>query len=214
MTKEEKRKILKYIIAIVLFSVFLTVWGSRLDTKPILVLVKKAGIFAPLVYVALLSIPSIIAPLSGSPILIAGYILFEEKIIFFSYLATLIPAIINFYIAKKWGRPLVTKIIGKDDMEKVDKFVQGYGLGSLVFLRVFVGYLHDFISYAYGLTKMKFLPFIIVSAIAPIPWLFIWYFYIFPRVNNVTDFSIWFLVTLIPFPIISWFYWKFINRQK
>ncbi len=214
MTRKEKKKILGYLGVIVALSVFLTVWGSRIDPRPILAFVERAGIFAPVVYVILLSIPSIIAPISGSPILIAGYILFGQKVIFFSYLATIIPAAIDFYIAKRWGRPLVTRIIGKDDMAKVDTFIKGHGLKSLIFLRVFMGYIHDFISYAYGLTNMKFLPYMVVTAIAPIPWLLIWYYYIFPRVGNITEFSFWFLITLIPFPIISWVYWKYINKKR
>ena len=186
VTAKEKKKVVSYIFLIIVVSVVLSVWGSRIDTSGIVSFVQRMGIWAPIVYVVLLAIPSIIAPLSGSPI----------------------------FIARKWGRAWVEKLVGKDDMAKVDSFTKDYGLSSLIFLRIFQGYIHDFVSYTYGLTNIKFVLYIVVSILAPIPWLLLWYFYIFPRINSVTDFSLWFLITLIPFFIISWFYWKYKSRKK
>ena len=214
MTAKERKKVGQYLFLIVVISVALSIWGSKIDTGPIAEVVQRAGVFAPIAYIILLAIPSIIAPLSGSPIFIAGYILFGTKVIFYSYLTGLTAAAIDFYIARRWGRPWVTKLIGKDDMAKVDSFTKGYGLSSLIFLRVFQGHVLDFVSYAYGLTNMKFIPYMITTILAPIPWLLLWYLYIFPRVNSLTDFSTWFLITLIPLFAISWFYWKHKSKRK
>lgn len=214
MTTKERRRVVSYILLIVVVSVVLSILGSRMDTSGIVSFVQKMGVWAPLIFIIILIIPSVIAPLSGSPIFIAGYVLFGTKIIFYSYLAALIAAAIDFYIAKRWGRPWVTKLVGKDDMAKVDSFTKGYGLSSLIFLRVFQGHILDFISYAYGLTNMRLAPYMITTILAPIPWLLLWYLYIFPRVNNIGDFSLWFLITLIPLFVISWFYWKYKTRKK
>ena len=214
MTAKEKRKVFSYVVLIIAVSVSLSIWGPRIDTSGIISFVQRMGIWAPLVYIILLAIPSIIAPLISSPIFISGYILFDTKVLFYAYLSMLLATVINFWIARKWGRALVKKLVGKDDLAKVDSFTKDYGLLSLIFLRVFQGHISDFVSYAYGLTNMKFLPYIIVSILAPIPYLLLWQYYIFPRIDNVADFSFWFLITLIPFLIISWFYWKYKKREK
>lgn len=214
MTTKERKKVISYTVLIVVASVILSIWGSKIDTEPIVSVVQKAGIFAPILFVILLAIPSIIAPLSGAPIFISGYILFESKVQFYAYLAMLISSAINFLIARRWGRTWVEKLVGKDDMNKVDSFTKDYGLLSLIFLRIFQGHISDFVSYAYGLTNMKLIPYMIVSILTPIPWLLLWYYYIFPRIDSVADFSIWFLITLIPVLVISWFYWNYISRKK
>lgn len=214
MSIKEKRKIGSYLILIIIISVILSVWGSRIDTTSIVSFVWRMGFWAPLVYIFLLTIPSVIAPMSGSPIFIAGYALFGPKVQFYAYLSFLVSSVVNFYIARKWGRNWVKKQIGEDDLKKVDSFTKDYGVLSLVFLRVFQGHISDFVSYAYGLTNMKFTPYMIVSILAPIPWLLLWKYFIFPHVNNVGDFSFWFLITLIPVLIISWFYWRYKNKKK
>ena len=214
MTTKEKRKVVTYIALIVVGSGILSIWGSRIDTSGIVLFVQRMGFWAPLVFIILLAVPSVIAPLSGSPILISGYILFDSKVQLYAYLSMLLASVINFWIARKWGRGWVEKQVGKDDMKKVDSFTKDYGILSLIFLRVFQGHISDFVSYAYGLTNIKYSQYLVVSILAPIPWLLLWQYYIFPKVNNVADFSYWFLITLIPVLIISWFYWKYKNRKK
>lgn len=214
MTTKEKRKVFWYLVLIILSSAVLSVWGSSIDTTPIVLAIEKAGIFAPIIYILVLAIPSILAPISGSPIYFAGYIMFGNKVQVLAYFSMLLSSIINFYIARKWGRAWVTRIVGKDDMKKVDSFMKDNGLSSLIFLRIFMGIFHDFVSYAYGLTNIKLFPYMIVNILAPIPWLMIFYYLIFPRISSVSDFFIVYLVSLIPFLIISWFYWKYKNKKK
>src|SRR3989344_4504821 len=214
MTTKEKKRVVSYILLIVVVSVTLSVWGSRIDTSGIVLFVQRMGIWAPLIYIIIGAIPSIVAPLSSSPIFISGYILFDNRVQFYAYLSMLLASVINFWIARKWGRLWVRKLVGKDDLAKVDAFANDYGLLSLIFLRVFQGHISDFVSYAYGLTRMKFVPYLIICILAPIPWLLLWQYYIFPRVDNVADFSFWFLITLIPVLIISWFYWKYKNKRN
>ena len=125
----------------------------------------------------------------------------------------MLSATVNFWIAKKLGRNLVAKLFGKKDMNKIDQFTEDFGVKSLIFLRIYQGHLVDFISYAYGLTSMKFTSYIVITVLAPIPWLLLWQFYIFPRVNNISDFTTWFLVTLMPFLLISWFFFRY-KRKK
>lgn len=214
MTIKEKKKVLFSLFLIIVVSVILSLWGSKIDIGLIVSQVQKAGIWAPIVYVIALTIPAVIAPLSGAPIYIAGYVMFGAKVQLYAYLVSIFSSVSNFFIARKWGRRWVEKMVGRDDMEKIDSFTKDYGLFSLIFLRIFQGYLHDFISYAYGLTNMKFLPYMIVNILAPIPWLLLWQFYIFPRVKNLADFTVIFWVSFVPFLIISWFYWRYKNGKK
>jgi len=208
-----KKKLISYITILVIVSLVIYWSGSRVKSKDIINLVEQAGIWAPLVYIILFALTHIIAPLSGTPVYFAGYVLFKNRIQIYTYLATMLSATVNFWIARKLGRDLVAKLLGKKDMNKIDQFTEDFGVKSLIFLRLFQGHLVDFISYAYGLTSIKFTSYIVITVLAPIPWLLLWQFYIFPRVNNIGDFTTWFLVTLMPFLLISWLFFRYKKRK-
>lgn len=214
MTKKEVKKVSLYLIGIVVLSVILSTWGNKIDSNEIINFVSKFGMFGPIIFIILLSINQIIAPLSGTPVYIAGYLAFGDKVLFYNYLSYLLAATINFHISRKWGRAWVIKLVGNDDMAKVDLFVKDQGIITLVFLRALQNHLSDFISYAYGLTKMKFKIYILISIIAPIPWLIFWKYIVLPKVKDVSDFTLWFFLTLIPLFVISAVYIRYIKRKK
>lgn len=162
-------------------------------------LIEDARSFGPIIFILLSLVTNIFAPLSGTPILFAGYFAFGINVIFLATIAGLISFVINFWIAKKWGRTIVEKFVGKSNMDKIDKLAQNYGLVTLFFLRIFQGGIHDFVSYAAGLTSMRFWPYIIVSTLALIPGTAIWY-YLARQIDTPTSFII---LTLIMATVFS-----------
>lgn len=198
----KKHKLLLFIGIILAASLLLFFFGNRLNQATITRLVDRTGIWAPVVYFFLLSLTYIISPISGTPIFLAGYPLFGKTMVLLVYLATVLSSVVNFWIARVWGRDLVVKLVGGQNMSRVDRFTQNYGIKTLIFLRIFQGYLFDFVSYAYGLTKIRFLPYFIVCALGPIPWLALWYFFFLDRVESFTDFTLWFIISLAPFYVV------------
>jgi len=138
--------------------------------------IKKAGVFAPIVYIFLTLLTFVIAPLSGAPLTYAGFYAFGHKVVFLSLIAAYIGSIVNFWIARKWGRDFVKKLVGKESVDKIDNIAKDYGIVSLAFLRVFQGSIHDFVSFAAGLTNMNFGSYFIVTIIASIPGTLLWYY--------------------------------------
>ena len=163
--------------------------------------INQAGAFGPLAYILLSFVTYVVAPLSGTPIMFAGYYAFGNKVVFYGTFAAYLSFFVNFLIARKYGRPLVEKLVGKEDIHKVDAMVKNYGLGTLFFLRVFQGAFHDFVSYAAGLTQMKFSSYVAVSTIAIIPGTFLWY-YFSSKVNTPTAFVVVSLIFAVVFSSI------------
>jgi len=155
--------------------------------------INQAGAFGPLAFILFSFLTYVVAPLSGIPIMFAGYYAFGNKVVFYGTFAAYLSFFVNFLIARRYGRPLVEKLVGKEDIHKVNAMVKSYGLGTLFFLRVFQGAFHDFVSYAAGLTQMKFSSYIVVSTIAIIPGTFLWY-YFSSKVNTPTAFTLMSLV--------------------
>ncbi|HUW24124.1 MAG TPA: VTT domain-containing protein [Patescibacteria group bacterium] len=214
MAKKITKKRLLYLILIALAFVAIYLLGNRIDSTAIANTVRKAGIFGPIVYIILLGSTFVFAPVSGSPAIFAGYILFGKNFQILVYLSAVLGMAVNFWIAKLWGRRLVIKLVGESNMDKVDEFTKEHGIKSLILLRLFQGNLLDFISYGFGLTKMKFLPYILVSVVTPLPYLFIWQFYISNRIKDLSDMTFWYIVTAIPFIVLSGFLYAKYRKKK
>lgn len=169
------RKFYPLIIPAFLFLIIYLA-GRSIPEESIRSFINKGGIFSPGIFVIVMLLSNIFAPLSGMPIIFAGFYLFGNKVVFLVAVASFISFATNFWIARVWGRPIVEKLAGKGSMHKVDKLTQNYGLVALFFLRIFQGALNDFISYASGLTSLRFPSYIIVSSAALIPNTVIWYY--------------------------------------
>jgi len=167
------KKILKTNFPSILITVSLVLviyaLGKSVPQEEIVLLVKNAGVFAPLIFMILLLATYVFAPLSGSPVQFAGFILFQENTVIFSTIAAIVASATNFLLARRWGRKVVVKIIGDEETKGVDSFFSNYGLLSVFVSRVFLSLFHDVISYFCGLTKLKFWPYFLVSTLGMIP---------------------------------------------
>lgn len=133
--------------------------------------ILQAGILGPLIFAVFYIITLVIAPLPGFPLLITGFGIFGiYQTILLNYSLCLIGGGINFYIARKWGRNTIRRLIGKHGLDKVDSHVDECGTEMLILIRLFDGFLFEWISYAAGFTQMSFKRYIIITAICSIPY--------------------------------------------
>ena len=132
--------------------------------------VQGTGIFAPLIVITYTVTSHILAPVAGSPGIVLSMAIFGlVRTVFYLYIASLISAVINFWISRKFGRDWVTKLVGKSAMKEVDKFAQSEGEDVLWVARIFGFTLFELISYAYGLTSIKFKDYMIITILGSIP---------------------------------------------
>jgi uncharacterized membrane protein YdjX (TVP38/TMEM64 family) len=211
---QNSKKILNYSLLILLIFLVIFYLSASIEQEEVVKLVERSGLWAPAVYIILLVLTFIFAPLSGTPFFLAGFSLFGRKLHGYTYLANLLATAINFWIARMWGRDLVEKLAGKENLKKIDEFTQNYGIKSLIILRIVQTHFHDFISYAYGLTNMKFIPYFIISALGALPWFLTWQFFLYDKANNVGEFTIIFLLSLAPFWAFTIFFFSKMKKGK
>jgi uncharacterized membrane protein YdjX (TVP38/TMEM64 family) len=137
--------------------------------------VARFGIWAPVI-VLLLRLTSIVIPVlpgTAYSILTGGLFGFTQGLLIIA-IADFIACTSNFFIAKRYGRSLVQKLVGQKFTVKVDSLGQNY-LERNVFLvtGLLMTGLFDFVCYAVGRTRMgwrKFIPALLLSiAIAKPP---------------------------------------------
>lgn len=130
--------------------------------------IENAGPFAPLVYILLKAATYIFAPLSAGPIQLSSGLLFGLwPGVFYSLAGEVIGGSISFLIARKLGRPTVARFVGQNSVARIDQLIgQLGGWRALVYARLFLFSIYDFISYAAGLTTtITFRQYILVSAV-------------------------------------------------
>lgn len=205
--KLTKQYLIDGILLLLLFALgyfVLAKIGFLLQEPAVKELIVNAGLLGPVIFAILYEISLIIAPLPGFPLLIMGFAIFGiEKAIIFNYFLCLIGGAINFYIARRWGRNLIRRLIGTKGLSKVDSHVADVGTEMLILIRLFDGFLFEWISYAAGLTQMGFKRYMIITAIFSIPYNLI-ALYFAQRINNLGELfislSIIYYVTLsLPF---------------
>lgn len=203
------------ILITVTVVIVLNVLSNSIGTDQIQEVVNEAGIFGVAIFILLHSMTYIFAPLSGMPFFLSGFALFGKTFIIYAYLSTMIGMIANFWISRLWGRKIVAKLVGEENMAKVDSFTDSIGIKTLIFLRITQGNFADFISYAFGLTKMKFLTYMAVSAVAPIVWVLFWWFILFPRIKSYQDFLVVSALSFTPAIIVSIILFvRYLRNQK
>lgn len=195
---------------VVVTSVVIYVLGEQLSQESIRSFIERFGVFAPIIYILLHQISYIIAPISGIPYLIVGFYLFGPNVIVYNYLVAVLGSVVNFYIARKWGRRWVLRFAGKEVVEKIDKVANRYGVVSLISFRLMHLGIGDFVSYAYGFTSIKFSTYFVIGILAMLPSSIVWYI-VAQRTNSIEQFfgvTMLLLVIAIAIFYLGNFVWK------
>jgi uncharacterized membrane protein YdjX (TVP38/TMEM64 family) len=186
--------------------------GTRVPETAIREIIKGAGPFGVVVLILLFWLTNIIAPLSGTPFLYAGFYMYNQMVVFYAFLAAVLASITNFLVARIWGRSLVIKLVGTEALEKVDDLTRNYGPQSLLIFRLFLKEFHDVISYAFGLTSIKFSHYLTVSTFGMIPPTIIWYFISLKIGNALTFTTVSWLIAYVSLTI--YVLWVKVIRNK
>jgi len=112
---------------------------------------------APLVYLLLQTLSVLIIPIPSVILATSAGVVFGFWLaVPLTTLAWIIGTSINFYIARKLGRPFLKRILRGEELLSVDKFAEKIGW-KLIFLSWFIpGGTADIAGYAAGITKMKY----------------------------------------------------------
>lgn len=118
--------------------------------------VNSWGAFAPLLYIMLQVLQTVVAPIPGQIVGSIGGFLFGPWGILWTSIGTLIGCWIVFKIARRFGRPLLEKLFKKSAVDKFD-FIINAKSASLILFAIFLlpGFPDDIICYIAGLTNLS-----------------------------------------------------------
>lgn len=133
--------------------------------------IESAGAWAPLAYISLKAATYVVAPLSGTPVKLAGGALFGFWDGALYVLAgDMLGASLNFWIARLFRDRGIRRLAGRKAIRQIDGLTKhAGGWRALLVARLLLSSLYDFISYAAGLSYLPFKQFFLVSLLAGIP---------------------------------------------
>lgn len=102
------------IVLTVVISVGLYLLSSGVPKETFSDSLNQIGIFGSIIFILLNTVVYIIAPLSNTPLLLAGFYLWGAEVIWFLGAAMFLSFITNYWIARVWGVKIVRKLVGDD----------------------------------------------------------------------------------------------------
>lgn len=128
------------------------------------------GAYAAAVSFFLMIFQSVAAPLPAFIITLANANLFGwVKGAVLSWSSAMAGAALCFYISRVLGRNAAEILTSRAGLQSVDKFFERYGTHSILIARLLPFISFDLVSYAAGLTSMRFLPFFVATGIGQLP---------------------------------------------
>ena len=132
--------------------------------------IDELGIFAPLLVILIVSIEVLIAPIPGVFVSIgAGFAFGAIEGLIYVYIGNLIGNSLAFLLSKRFGRPFAQTLISEKKLRTYDCFLNLKGKYLL-----WIGYLipvfpTDLLSFAAGLSKIRYREFLLIISVAFIP---------------------------------------------
>ncbi len=145
-------------------------WLFPLEPEGIREWLRGWGAWAPLIYIALLTAAVVISPLPSVPLDIAAGLAFGLAWgTVYTLVGAELGAIIAFALARRLGRPWVSRRLPAATLARIDRFIEQRGVAAILLMRLLPVFNFDWVSYAAGLTAIAFPAFAIATLIGMIP---------------------------------------------
>jgi uncharacterized membrane protein YdjX (TVP38/TMEM64 family) len=136
----------------------LRIWGEAL------------GVWAPLATLLLMVIQALAAPIPVVLITVLNNLLFGPMVgAVWSILSATVAAVLCFGIARRFGTPLVTRLVPDRVITRTERFMDSHGATTILAARLLPVVPFDPISYVAGLTHMRLWTFVWATALGQIP---------------------------------------------
>jgi len=152
-------------------------WQPILDLMPsreqIVAWVNGWGVWGPVAIALLSMIQALLAPIPGQAIeAVSGYLYGPWLGTLFPFIGMAIGSSIIFSLSRRFGRPLVVKLIGRSSMDQLDDLVRRGGAPFFFLIWLLPGAPDDLACVAAGLTPMPLRQFMILMLIGRLPGVF------------------------------------------
>ena len=173
--KNNNKNLLKYLISVVLIIIiaFLLLKYRRhlihVNLKYMRRYILSYGKFASLIFIVIYSLkPVLLVIPTGFLSILAGNIFGPQKALLMSMIGCFGSGTVAFFLARFLGRSFVDRLL-KGKAMTLDSNIEKHGFKIMLLMRLAVVFPYDRLSYAAGLSKMKYRDFILGTLIGIFP---------------------------------------------
>ena len=131
--------------------------------------IEEQGVFGPLAFMLLQFVQTVVAPIPGNVVGVLGGYLFGIWGMLWSFIGSAAGFWVVFWLSRRFGRPLVEKIVSEEMLKKFD-FVFGKRGPFLLFLIFLIpGLPDDVVCYIAGLTKIPIINLMVMVMVGRLP---------------------------------------------
>ena len=139
-------------------------WSFTLDAKPFREWVDQWGYFGPVVFVLVLALSVLFAPIPNVPIFIAAGLAWGPVVgTAYSMAGMMLGSVMAFYVARAFGRRHLPKLIGSKTAARLDTLADTMGGRMVFWSRMLPAVNFDWVSFVAGMTSIRFWPFFLYS---------------------------------------------------
>ena len=157
---------------VVLYFLATTYWGVsfQIDAEPFRDWVEERGAVGVLVFIGVMALSVLFAPIPNVPIFIAAGLAWGPVLGTVYCMAGLtLGSAIAFEVSRRIGRRHLSRLIGQKNARRIDHLVGDMGGRVVFFTRLMPGVNFDWISFVAGMTAVPFRTFIFFSFLGMIP---------------------------------------------
>jgi uncharacterized membrane protein YdjX (TVP38/TMEM64 family) len=148
-----------YAAAVSIFDLSLDI-----DPEPFQDWVDQWGFFGPLVFIGVMAVSVLFAPIPNVPIFIAAGLAWGPVLgTAYSMAGMMLGSTLAFWTSRRLGRGFLPRLIGHRQAERLDHLATTMGGRVIFWARMLPVVNFDFISFLAGLTAIRFTPFFVYS---------------------------------------------------
>jgi uncharacterized membrane protein YdjX (TVP38/TMEM64 family) len=132
--------------------------------------VSMGGIWGPILFICIHALSIIFAPFEGSFLMFSSGRIFGNYwlAVFYVIVAGFLGSSVNFWLARKFGQKVVKKVAGKKALAVINEYSQKVNEHPVWLVPLMATGLFDIVSYAAGLSKIKYRNFLIAISLSSI----------------------------------------------
>lgn len=204
-----KNRILKFLIFLLFGGTLICAIFLLLNKNLLLSITVESGPFGIFILGLVTFTGQVIIPINSAPIMLVSTLIYGPiATALMHYISSLLSATVAYFISKRYGRKIIYKFVGQKALREIDEISNFTGEKMLWMFRLLGFSLFEFVSYAFGLSNIKFKTYIKITAIGIIPWNIVTYLIIRHIEKNAYVGTIALVTSLSLSAIIFQYYWK------
>ncbi|MBA4181600.1 MAG: hypothetical protein C0506_13500 [Anaerolinea sp.] len=141
-------------------------WSYDLNAGPLQEWVDSFGLLGPIVFILVLALSVLFAPIPNVPIFIAAGLAWGPFLgTAYSMAGTMLGSVMAFYAARWFGRRHLPRLIGAKATARLDNVVETMGGRVIFWSRMLPAVNFDWVSFVAGMTSIRFWPFFLASGL-------------------------------------------------